>query len=122
MVRYDDVRGQAMARAVAYLRVSTAQQGKSGLRLEAQRQAAEAFAAHGHVLTAELVEVETGKSTDVLDRRPQLAAVLTAARKLGKGTPGSPYMLQCNNTVHREFPARSLRIWFPTPAQCCSAT
>jgi DNA invertase Pin-like site-specific DNA recombinase len=46
----------------------------------------EAFA-HGYVLTAELVEVETGKGTDALDRRPQLAAALQAARKLGNGTP-----------------------------------
>jgi DNA invertase Pin-like site-specific DNA recombinase len=77
-----------MKRAVAYLRVSTAQQGRSGLGIEAQRQAVEAFAAaHGFELKAELVEVETGKGSDALDRRPQLAAALQAARKLGKGTP-----------------------------------
>jgi hypothetical protein len=81
----------------------------------------EAFA-HGYVLTAELVEVETGKGTDALDRRPQLAAVLAAPRKLGKGTPDSPFMLHRNNTVHRKFPAGGLGIWFPTPTQCCSAT
>jgi DNA invertase Pin-like site-specific DNA recombinase len=77
-----------MKRVVAYLRVSTAQQGRSGLGIEAQRQAVEAFAAaHGFELKAELVEVETGKGSDALDRRPQLAAALQAARKLGKGTP-----------------------------------
>jgi DNA invertase Pin-like site-specific DNA recombinase len=74
--------------AVSYLRVSTARQGRSGLGLEAQRQAVEAFAAaHGFAIQAELVEVETGKGTDALDRRPQLAAALEAARRLGKGTP-----------------------------------
>jgi DNA invertase Pin-like site-specific DNA recombinase len=74
--------------AVAYLRVSTAQQSKSGLGLEAQRQAVEAFAAaNGYVLQAEFVEVETGKGSDALERRPQLAAALQAARRLGKGTP-----------------------------------
>jgi DNA invertase Pin-like site-specific DNA recombinase len=74
--------------AVAYLRVSTAQQGRSGLGIEAQRHAVETFAAaHDFDLQAELVEVETGKGADALDRRPQLAAALQAARKLGKGTP-----------------------------------
>jgi DNA invertase Pin-like site-specific DNA recombinase len=77
-----------MKRAVAYLRVSTAKQGRSGLGIEAQRQAVQAFAAaHGFGLKAELVEVETGKGADALDRCPQLAAALQAARKLGKGTP-----------------------------------
>jgi DNA invertase Pin-like site-specific DNA recombinase len=77
-----------MKAAVAYLRVSTAKQGKSGLGLEAQRQAVEAFAAaHGFAIQAELVEVETGKGSDALERRPQLAAALQAAKRLGKGTP-----------------------------------
>ena len=77
-----------MKRAVSYLRVSTAQQGKSGLGLEAQRQAVQAFAtAHGFTIADEFVEVETGKGSDALDRRPQLAAALQAARKLGRGTP-----------------------------------
>jgi DNA invertase Pin-like site-specific DNA recombinase len=77
-----------MKRAVSYLRVSTARQGRSGLGLEAQRQAVQAFAAvHGLAITGELVEVETGKGSDALDRRPQLAAALQAARKLGRGTP-----------------------------------
>jgi DNA invertase Pin-like site-specific DNA recombinase len=74
--------------AVSYLRVSTAKQGRSGLGLEAQRQAILAFAAaHGFESRAELVEVETGQGSDALERRPQLAAALAAARKLGKGTP-----------------------------------
>jgi DNA invertase Pin-like site-specific DNA recombinase len=74
--------------AVAYLRVSTAKQGRNGLGIEAQRQAVEAFAtAHGFTITGEYVEVETGKGSDALERRPQLAAALQVARKLGKGTP-----------------------------------
>jgi DNA invertase Pin-like site-specific DNA recombinase len=77
-----------MKRAVAYLRVSTAKQGRNGLGIEAQRHAVEAFAAaHGFTIVGEFVEVETGKGSDALDRRPQLAAALQAARKLGKGTP-----------------------------------
>lgn len=68
-------------RAVTYLRVSSTQQGKSGLGIEAQRQAVERFAAeHGYEVAAEHVEVETGKGSDALDRRPQLAAALKRAR------------------------------------------
>ncbi len=67
---------------VGYIRVSTAGQGKSGLGIEAQRAAIVAFAqANGFDIVAEHVEVETGKGSDALDRRPQLAAALAAARK-----------------------------------------
>ena len=72
-----------MAKAiVGYIRVSTARQGKSGLGLEAQRQALARFAeAEDFTVVAEFVEVETGKGSDALDRRPQLAAALAEARK-----------------------------------------
>jgi DNA invertase Pin-like site-specific DNA recombinase len=67
---------------VSYIRVSTAQQGKSGLGLEAQRTALARFAeAEGLDLAAEFVEVESGKGADALDRRPQLAAALAEARR-----------------------------------------
>ena len=67
---------------VAYLRVSTTQQGKSGLGIEAQREAIARFVeVQGFTLAGEFVEVETGKGADALDRRPQLAAALTQARK-----------------------------------------
>jgi DNA invertase Pin-like site-specific DNA recombinase len=68
---------------VAYYRVSTARQGRSGLGLEAQRQAVARFAeAEGLAIVAEHIEVETGKGADALDRRPELAAALAAARKV----------------------------------------
>ena len=71
-------------KAVAYIRVSTARQGRSGLGIEAQRDAVRRFAAaEGIELVAEFVEVETGKGSDALDRRPQLAASLSAARRTG---------------------------------------
>ena len=71
-----------MKSAVAYYRVSTQRQGRSGLGLEAQRTAVARFAeAEGITLLAEFTEVETGKGADALDRRPQLAAALATARQ-----------------------------------------
>src|SRR4030081_3287952 len=70
-----------MESAVAYYRVSTKQQQRSGLGIEAQRATVTRFAeAEGLQIVAEYVEVETGKGADALDRRPQLAAALSAAR------------------------------------------
>jgi len=70
-----------MDRAVAYLRVSTQRQQRSGLGIEAQRATVARFAeAEGLTIIAEFVEAETGKGADALDRRPQLAAALAAAR------------------------------------------
>ncbi len=72
-----------MKSAVAYTRVSTAGQGRSGLGLEAQQAALARFAeAEGYDLLQTFTEVETGKGADALDRRPQLSAALAAARKL----------------------------------------
>ena len=71
-----------MKTAVAYYRVSTSEQGKSGLGLEAQREAIERFAqAEGFTVIASFQEIETGKGADALDRRPVLAAALAAAKK-----------------------------------------
>jgi DNA invertase Pin-like site-specific DNA recombinase len=71
-----------MSQIVAYYRVSTAQQGRSGLGLDAQRAAVAAFAqAEGLDVAAEFTEVETGKGSDALDRRPELKAALKAAKK-----------------------------------------
>jgi DNA invertase Pin-like site-specific DNA recombinase len=68
--------------AVAYIRVSTAQQGKSGLGLEAQKAAVAKFAeAEGIELIAEFQEIETGKGADALNSRPKLAAALAEARR-----------------------------------------
>jgi DNA invertase Pin-like site-specific DNA recombinase len=71
-----------MSQIVAYYRVSTERQGRSGLGLDAQRAAVAAFAkAENLTVIAEYTEVETGKGADALDRRPQLAAALKAAKK-----------------------------------------
>jgi DNA invertase Pin-like site-specific DNA recombinase len=70
-----------MERAVAYYRVSTRQQHRSGLGIEAQRATVTRFAeAENITIIAEYVEAETGKGADALDRRPQLAAALAAAK------------------------------------------
>ena len=51
-----------MSPLVAYYRVSTQRQGKSGLGLEAQRKAVKAFAkAEGFTIVSEHTEIETGK-------------------------------------------------------------
>lgn len=70
------------ASAIAYIRVSTARQGRSGLGLEAQRRTIVDFCERESIaLAGEFVEVETGKGADALDRRPQLAAALAAAKR-----------------------------------------
>lgn len=70
-----------METAIAYYRVSTQQQRRSGLGIEAQRAAVTRFSqAERLAIIGEYVEAETGKGADALDRRPRLAAALAAAR------------------------------------------
>ena len=72
-----------MKQAIAYIRVSTDKQGKSGLGLEAQKAALEGFAEReGFELVSRFQEVETGKGADALSKRPQLAKALQEARRL----------------------------------------
>ena len=72
-----------MKSVIAYIRVSTQKQGRSGLGIEAQREAIARFVeAEGLVIAGEHVDVETGKGADAIARRPELAAALARARKL----------------------------------------
>lgn len=68
-------------KAVAYYRVSTAAQGRSGLGLEAQREAVESLcAARGWDLVAPpFTEIESGKRAD----RPELTKALHRAKVTG---------------------------------------
>jgi DNA invertase Pin-like site-specific DNA recombinase len=67
---------------VAYYRVSTQQQGRSGLGLDAQRKAVTDYLNGGRwTLLGEFTEVETGKGADALDKRPQLRAALALCKK-----------------------------------------
>src|SRR3954466_15205448 len=62
---------------VAYYRVSTERQGRSGLGLDAQRKAVEEFLNGGNWrLVAEFTEIKSGKHAD----RPALAKALQAYR------------------------------------------
>ena len=68
----------AEGKFVSYLRVSTDKQGKSGLGLEAQRNAVEDYLNGGRwKLVKEFVEVESGKRED---NRPMLAQAMAACR------------------------------------------
>jgi len=65
---------------VAYLRVSTDRQGRSGLGLQAQQAAIAAFLqSDDKLLTPPFTEVESGKNSD----RPQLRAAMERCRKTG---------------------------------------
>src|SRR5450755_4463406 len=69
-----------MKLAIAYVRVSTR---KQSLGLEAQQAALARFAeAEGYRLIETFQDMETGKGADALDRRPQLAASLNAAKQI----------------------------------------
>ncbi len=68
--------------AIGYVRVSTSGQERSGLGLEAQRQAIAEFAEREGFTVAEwFTEAESGAGADALEKRPQLAAAIDAARK-----------------------------------------
>ena len=70
----------AKGKFVSYLRVSTATQGKSGLGLEAQREAVAQYLNGGNwELVQEVIEVESGRK----DKRPELAKALRLCNAIG---------------------------------------
>src|SRR5580704_1041599 len=73
--------GLTMKDAIGYLRVSTAEQGRSGLGLAAQRHDIEAFGQReGFKLKSWYQDIQTGAGRDALLLRPGLAASLKEAR------------------------------------------
>jgi DNA invertase Pin-like site-specific DNA recombinase len=69
---------------VTYYRVSTQKQGASGLGLDAQRNSvANYLLGSSKTVLAEFVEIETGKGSNALDRRPQLRLALEHCKKHG---------------------------------------
>lgn len=71
----------ANGRYIAYLRVSTVRQGRSGLGLDAQRESIRLFVAGrgGRLVSPEYVEIETGR----MNQRPQLSRALARCRATG---------------------------------------
>lgn len=67
---------------VAYYRVSTTKQGLSGLGIDVQREAVNKYLNEAKwALVGEFTEVETGKGSNALDRRPQLKQALDLCKK-----------------------------------------
>ncbi len=68
-----------MKKFIAYYRVSTDRQGRSGLGLDAQTASVREYVANQGELVAEYTEIESGKKSD----RPQLGKALAHARRIG---------------------------------------
>ena len=63
-----------MEKAIAYYRVSTEQQGRSGLSLEAQQKAVADFVeANGWMLAEEFVEIRSSRSNQHYNLKSALA-------------------------------------------------
>lgn len=88
-----------MKTAVAYTRVSTAEQKRSGLGLEAQEAAIRAFAEReGITVCAWFSEAQSGKRvSDTLAERPQLSAALEASK-----TTGAPVLVSKLDRLSRD--------------------
>lgn len=72
-----------MQQAIMYRRVSTQEQGRSGLGLAAQEEAIKRFCEmEGFEVVGEFYDIQTGKGSDALDKRPNFSAAVKMARRL----------------------------------------
>lgn len=71
------LRGVRMSKFVAYYRVSTERQGRSGLGLAAQRSKIESYAINIGTIIAEFCDVQSGRDDD----RTELCKALTLAKR-----------------------------------------
>jgi hypothetical protein len=78
-----------MTAFIAYLRVSTDRQGRSGLGLEAQQEAVSRFARSEDTILATFVEVEAGRNTSRDHRAGKMSSArrCLADRKVGSPSP-----------------------------------
>ena len=94
-------------KAIAYYRVSTVSQGRSGLGLEAQRHAVQQLAARcGMSLLAEFTEIETGRRDDrsVLDNalaRAKLTDATLVIAKLDRLSRNAAFLLTLRDSGAR---------------------
>jgi len=71
-----------MEKYVAYYRVSTAKQGRSGLGLEAQQEAVRQHLGEDAAqLVGSFTDIETGKGSNALEKRPGLRAAVELAKR-----------------------------------------
>jgi hypothetical protein len=110
-----------MTRYVAYYRVSTDKQGKSGLGLDAQRQAVAGFVAgRGEIVVAH-TEIESTRN-----KRPQMQAALDACRQTAQFHVTMKPLIQnlrlqgyslaaiAKELNGRNIPTARGRRWYPT--------
>lgn len=84
-------------KAIAYYRLSKLDKRNASYGIEAQRATVVAFCASEAIeIIGEYVEHETGKGADALERRPQLAAALQAAKRLSPATRNARIPIVCS--------------------------
>lgn len=96
-----------MRPVIGYTRLSKpSKNGRPGVGLDAQSEAIRAFcAANDLEIRATFRETETGKGYDAIERRPQLAAAMEAARRYGSGRgrhQGAPIIVSKLDRLSRD--------------------